>query len=280
MAELRFNKNLAGVAYKGISQYATIADNSLVVYSGEVNRNGYYAYLTGYYYLDGDVTYLQTTVNNVWLVNVGNTPDWVRTDAVKPKTYTQTQAQRLVDKIIKNNELILQNNLLCARFADRFSSSEKQQIRSLQNRLLARNEALQADGLLKIDSTSYPAGYVEFEPYLAKLMSGESVGVATWVVIVIAATVLTGLGTAVYFAYKSFADESERDVKFSKDLTRTLTEKLTEEEYQQLLDETRGIVTKAKIRTALSSYSKAVVWAGAIIGGAFLYNYVKKKNWL
>ena len=163
MAELRFNKSLAGVAYKGISQYATIADNSLVVYSGEVNRNGYYSYLTGHYYKDGDVTYLQTTINNVWLVNVGDTPDWVRTDAIKPKTYTQTQAQALVNKITTNNQLILQNNLLCARFADRFSSSEIQQIRSLQNRLQSRNEALKTNGLLQIDRTSYPAGYAEFD---------------------------------------------------------------------------------------------------------------------
>lgn len=279
MIEYKFNKDLAGVPFVGINEYASVADNALIVYSNDSSNNGRYAYLTGWYCTDGDVTYLQTTINNVWLVNVGNTPDWKRTTNIKPKTYSQTQAQYLVNKIMRNNMLILQNNLLCARYAERFTAAEQQQIRELQKRLQARNSALQAEGLLTIKESNYPAGYGDFEPYLAKLMNGEKIGVATWVIIVIAATVIAGLGTAAYFAYKSIADESERDVKFSKELTRTLTEKLTPEEYEQLKQETKGIVTRARINQALGSYGNVIKIAALAFAGYTLYKTIKN-NWL
>lgn len=277
MAELRFNSSLAGKAYKAINAYASIADNSLIVYGGEADQTGRYAYLTGYSYVDGDVTYLQTTINNVWLVNVGSTPDWKLATDIKPKTYTQTQAQYLVNKIIRNNQQILQNNLVCARFTDRFTPTQQQQIRSLQERLQARNEALQAEGLLRIEKATYPTGYAELEPYLAKLMAGESVGVASWVVIVILATVIAGMGTAAYFAYKHFADQSEQDVKFSKELTAVLAQKLTPEEYEQLLNETKGIVTKARIRQAISSYGTAATVAIAAGIGYMIYRLITRE---
>ena len=276
MAQLQFNSNLSGKAYKGINDYASIADNSLIVYDSGTSNKGRYAYLTGYYYVEDDVTYLQTTINNVWLVNVGSTPDWQYDPNVKPKTYSQLKAQYLVNKICKNNDLILRNNLVCARYANIFTKEQQQQIRSLQERLQLRNEALQAKGLLRNVEKATPEGYAELAPYLDKLMSGGGVGVATWAVIVVAAVVVAGLGTAAYFAYKSFADESEKDVKFSKELTAILAQKLTPEEYQQLLDETKGIVTKARIKQAASSYGTVFMIAGAAVGGFLLYRFLKE----
>lgn len=276
MAKLYFDRNLAGKPYVGTSDYATIANNSLIVYGGDVSQKGRYAYLTGYYAVEDDVKYLQTTINNVWLVNVGNTPDWKETNSIRPKTYSQTQAQYLVNQITKNNLKILQNNLLCARYANRFTAAQQSQIRALQERLQARNSALQAEGLVVVKENAAPAGYAEFEPYLAKLMNGQAIGVATWVVIVVAAAVLSGLGTAAYFAYKSYADESERDVKFSDDLTRTLVNKLTPEEYEQLRQETKGIVTKARIKQSISSYGNVIMVLAIGIGGAMAYKLLKQ----
>ncbi len=277
MAKFYFDKNLAGKPFVGTSDYATIANNSLVAYDNGQTNKGRYAYLTGYYAIEDDVKYLQTTTNNVWLVNVGSTPDWKETNSIRPKTYSQTQAQYLIDKITKNNFKILQNNLLCARYASRFSAQQQAQIRALQERLQARNSALQAEGLVNVRENAAPAGYAELEPYLAKLMNGQAIGVATWVVIVIVATVITGLGTAAYFAYKSLADESERDVKFSDELTRTLVSKLTPEEYEQLRQETKGIVTKSRIKQSLSSYGNILWIAGAVVGGALLYRWLKER---
>ena len=107
-------------------------------------------------------------------------------------------------------------------------------------------------------------------------MAGETIGVATWVVVVIAATVLAATATAAYFTYKSLADESEKDVKFSKELTSTLVNKLTEEEYQQLLQETKGLLTKSKIKGLIRGGSSVAKVALLIVGGWSIYQIIKQ----
>ena len=276
MAKLYFDRNLAGKPYIATSDYATIANNSLVVYDNGVTQKGRYAYLTGYYAVEDDVKYLQTTTNNVWLVNVGNTPDWKETNSIRPKTYSTAQAQSVVNTILTNNQIILCNNLLCARFANKLTEKQRNDVRALQERLQQRNSALQAEGLVRVDSTGMPGGYAEMSPYLDRLMSGEAIGFATWITIIIYATVIAGLGTAVYYGYKALADESERDVKYSKELTKILTSKLTDEEYQQLLNETKGIVTKAKIKSTLGSYWDVVKWAAIGFAGYTAYKFAKQ----
>lgn len=238
---------------------------------------GNYVILTGFFYSYDNIYYYQTT-NGVWaIVDMNNmTGDWSPSGRESVSNYSQTQAQYLVNKIIRNNEQILKNNLVCARFAHVFTNAQKQQIRELQERLKERNNALQAEGLLTSVQTSSPDGYAELAPYLNNLMSGGGIGIATWAVLVITATVIAGLGTAAYFAYKSFADESEKDVKFSKELTAILAKKLTPEEYEQLLSETKGIVTKARIKQAASSYGTVLMIAGAAVGGFLLYRFLKE----
>ena len=236
---------------------------------------------TGYYYLDGTLAWVQTTdgvyisvelYNDIWKRVWDTNPGYVSV-----RKYTDSQAQYVINKMIDNNKIILQNNLLCARYANRFTAKQQAQIRELQERLQARNGALQAEGLVRVDETGSVPGFAEFSPYLTKLMNGEAVGIASWVAIVLVAVVVAGLGTAAYYAYKSLYDESERDVKFSQDLTRSLVSKLTEEEYQQLLDETKGIVTKAKIKQALGSYWNMVKIAAFAVAGYFGYKFIKER---
>ncbi len=252
--------------FRGVQVSANIDDNTYV--------NRHQVALTGYYVTSkaGNVGY-QTTSGDYIILNEG----WEQVGVVPIAKYSQSQAQALVNKIIKNNKIILQNNLLCARYASKLTEAQQSQVRELQRRLQARNSALQAGQLTTNVQTSYPAGYAELSAYLDALMAGETIGIATWAVIVIACTIIAATATAAYFAYKAYADESEKDVKFSKELTAILTSKLTEEEYQQLLQETKGIVTKARIKQSISSYGKAITIAGLIIGGALLYRYVKDK---
>lgn len=230
--------------------------------------------LTGYtaVSLKGN-THYQTT-NGGWIY----LPDgWREIGTVAVAQYSQAQAQALVNKIIKNNETILRGNLLCARYASRFSESQQAQIRDLQNRLTARNNALQAGGLTQNIRTGYPEEYAELSGYLDALMQGNAIGIATWVVVVIAATVIAATATAAYFAYKSLADESERDVKYSQELTQALVSKLTPEEYQQLLDETKGMLTKTKIKSLVSGGFGSLKWV-AIAAGAYVIYKVIKQN--
>lgn len=242
-------------------------------------KKGTQLILTGYGYYDGQYTnYLQTTDGLYVYINTydGTQNDWIiQEGAVKLRTYTQTQAQALVDKIIKNNIVIVQNNLVCARFANKFSAEQRQQIRELQRRCEARKAALQSQGLCTDVQTSYPKGYADLGSYLDKLMNDESVGIATWAIVVIAAVVLAGLGTACYFAYKELADESANDVKYSKELTSVLTSKLTEEEYQQLLDETKGIVTKARLKQSLFGNAKWLLGIAAVGLGWWLVRKIR-----
>lgn len=215
----------------------------------------------------------QTTSGGYILLNEG----WQFVGEAAIAKHSQAQAQALVDKIIKNNITILQNNLVCARFANRFTEREQSQIRNLQIRMQERNNALQAGGLNSNIQTSYPAGYAELSASLDKLMAGESIGLTATAWLVIAAVVITATATAAYFAYKELAEESEKDVKFSKELTAKLTEKLTPEEYQQLLDETKGIVTKARLKQSLSSYGNILKIAAIGVIGIIAYRFISNR---
>lgn len=267
--ELKYDERFAGA--KAVSKdgatVETSALNNATVYNVEA---GYYYILTGYYYdLSGSDVAFQTT-NGMYVLTDLNNPKWTFTqNAESIKTYSDSQAQKLVDKIIENNKTILCNNLLCARFANRFTAGELSAIRGLQNRLQERNNALQAGGLVTDVQTNYPAGYAELSADLDKLMQGEAIGIAvsTVIWIVVACVVAAGTGTAVYYGYKYFADESEKDVKFSKELTATLVSKLTPEEYEQLKAETKGIVTKARIKQSLGSYWNIVKWVAIAFAG-------------
>lgn len=199
--------------------------------------------------------------------------------------YSARSAQSYVNEIIKNNQIILQNNLVCARFANKMNSTQLAQLRGLQSRLNARNKSLQEDGLVSVQETSYPRGYADLANALNEVMAtggtyGIGVVVSTTVIIVISAVVVASLATAAYFAYKAFAAESREDVKFSKELTKTLTSKLTPEEWQQLQDETQGIVTKSRVKQTISnlgSLGSFLVTGGIVLGGLWVYNKYFKK---
>lgn len=262
---------------KSGARVTTGAWNSATVYN--VAQGDYY-YCTGYYFESGWLLYVQTT-NGMYCEVDLNAPTWQFSDEpyIKVGSFTDNKAQSLINKIIENNKIIISNNLLCARFANLLTAKQRSQVRELQSRLQVRNDALQAEGLTKDVQTSYPAGYAELSAYLDKLMAGEAVGVAVSTVawIVVAAIVVVGAGTAAYYAYKELADESEKDVKFSKELTAALVSKLTPEEYQQLLDETKGIVTKARLRQMLGTSAKWLI--GGVVGAFVLYYLYKAKRY-
>lgn len=279
--ELKYNSQYAGAKAIAQNDKAQLRTSIGLDYAQwHTCKKGDYAICTGCYFELGNALYMQTTTN--WYVIVPNgSDDWLFVEkAVKLKKYSQTQAQYIVDQIIKNNISILQNNLVCARYADKFTPEQRQQIRALQNRVKERNEALMDDSLIQTDKIrqSYPKGYADLEPYLNKLMQGESVGSVTWATVVVVALIIGAAATAVYFAYKVYYDQSETDVKYSKELTQILMSKLTEEEYQQLMSETQGIVTKARLRSAVGSYVNALRFLAYGIAGYAIYKFIKEKR--
>lgn len=261
-----------------------------------INSDGRYAYtgvedtgtivtvtLTGWSVIsDKGKTLYQTAGGGYIDLNDGWTPRGFST------SYSTRSAQSYVNEVIKNNKIILQNNLFCARFASRLTSQQRTLLKGLQERLQERNKSLLNDGLVTVRETSYPQGYADLAPSLEAILHSTSgvngavgVVVSTTVVIVISAIVIASLSTAAYFAYRAMAAESRDDVQFSKELTATLTSKLSAEEWEQLRSETQGIVTKARIKQSLSdlgTVGKVLIGLAAGFGAYAIYKKFIKRQ--
>lgn len=277
---MKFNTGISG-------KYYTATDNSAITYvlrddgrfagtggSTDLGENRVTVMLSGWQMNSKSGTTMSETISGEWIdIADGWTPTGNKI------TYSKRQAQALVDGIINNNEKVLCNNIICARFRNKLTAEQKTQLYNLQTRLVARNDALQNDNLVKVSTIGTPKGYSELEDYLTSFMESGGVGSVSLVTIVIVAAVLTGAATAAYFCYKKYYDESEQDVKYSNELTKILTSKLTDEEYEMLKEETRGIVTRASIRSRLGAAGKYFIYGGiALLVGFSLLRYFNKNK--
>ena len=283
---MTFNKNRAGQRLQMVNGEIWTPKDGVFITTVAVLDSGTYARvtLTGWSVQGNNgVTFWQTTSGGYIDLAAG----WVYVG--QSTGYSARTVQSYVNEIINNNQIILQNNLVCARFANKLTASQRNQIRALQNRLQARNDSLLNDGLVVVKETSYPRGFADLAPALQSIMQGTSgvgsavgVVVATWVVIVTVALIVTSAVTAGYFAYRAYAAESKQDVKFSKELTKTLTSKLTTEEWEQLKQETSGLVTKATFRQSilqgLGTTGSLFLVGGAVVLGLWIRNKYFKKG--
>lgn len=274
---MQFDSSKSGIYYQ-LQNGDTFVINSSGRFAsaGIVTSGIVIVQLTGYYSVSGSGAKMYQTSAGEY---IDLADGWTEYATGTLPYYSVTQAQRLVNKIIANNKHILQNNILCARFSKHLTKEERDKLYFLQARLQTRNAAVEKDGICTNVQTDYPAGYAELENYLTLFMEsgGEAVGLAPIVYVVVAAVVVAGMGTAAYFAYKNFAAESEQDVKYSDALTKTLTSKLTAEEYQQLLDETKGIVTKARIKASLSGATGLIKYAAIGVGVFAAVRFIQKQ---
>jgi hypothetical protein len=250
-----FLSEYSGGRVKGVNGAVVVYIQPNGVQSGGTQYNGnVYFTLTGWAWMDGSTLYLQTLeYPNTYIRLTQDNTTWEYLGTTK--TISVGQAQDVINGIIRNNQYILNNNLLCARFANKLTTAERQMLYNLQYRLEQRNEALQNDELLSAQSEGYPEGYSEFGSELESFMRNPGIGftLSATAIICISAVVVGALSTAAYFAYKAYYDESAQDVKYSRQLTETLQAKLTEEEYQQLLQETAGLLTRQKITQQIAS---------------------------
>lgn len=273
---MNFDSKYAGQYYQlANGEVYTQTAAGVFKYAGAVTTGITSVQLTGYYTtsLRGNVMY-QTTSGG-W---IDLTDGWVYIAYTPIRNYTQKDAQYYVDGIVRNNASIFENNLLCARFASKLTPEQQSTLRGLQSRLESRNNALLSDGLCTSQKVSYPPGYADLSEYLNSFMNNPvGVGSVT-ATIVVAAIVIASLATAAYFAYRAMYNESEQDVKYSEDLTKILTSKLTDEEYQQLMRETQGIVTKSKINAKLRGGLSFLKWGLVGAGVYFIYEAIKTKG--
>lgn len=282
---MTFNKNISGCNY-------TASNASAMIY--ELRADGKFAGTSGYTNFNGDNTekvtltgwqtvssysgsQMSQLVSGKW---IDLTDGWTATGT--KLNYSVSAAQKFVDEILANNKIILCNNLLCARFSNRLTRAEQQTLYELQTRLDARNQSLLNDGLVTEVGTSSPVGYAELEAWLTQFMqNGIGLVLSTTAVIAITAVVVSSLATAAYFAYKAYAAEASADVKFSNELTETLLSRLTDEEYNQLMNETKGLVTKASLKARFSTgwnIAKVALWGVAIFAGIWAFKQYKNQE--
>lgn len=272
---MKYNSKYAGQYYQmqGGEVYMLRGDGKFA-YAGSSTSGMVSVQLTGYYKQGADGNNMYQCVSGGWIKMVDG---WEYTGYAPIRNYTQKDAQYYVNKIIKSNARILENNLFCARYASKLTESQQDDLRALQRRLESRNEKLINDGLCADLQVSTPPGYSNWQSYLSAVMNYEAIGaVISTTTIVVTAIVIASLATAAYFAYKYLASEAEKDVQYSDELTKILMEKLTPEEYQQLMEETQGIVTKRKLIERLGG-GMSVLKLVLIAAGAYLiYDYFKQ----
>lgn len=275
---MKYSSKYTGQYYQlqGGQVYVLRADGRFA-YAGAESGAGVMVQLTGYYYANEG---MYQTTSGGWIRMADG---WKNTGYSPIRLYTQKDAQYYVNKIIKANAKILENNLFCARFASKLTEEQQFVLYGLQTRLDNRNKKLLDDGLCEDQKVSTPPGYGmlanDLSTFMQAYSSGAEIGAVVSVgTIVVVAVVIASLATAAYFAYKYLASEAEKDLKFSEELTKTLMAKLTPEEYEQLKRETQGIVTKSKLLGKFGGAMSALKWGLIAAAGILVYNGIKNKK--
>lgn len=282
---MKFNSKYAGQYYQmqGGEVY-TLRGDGKFAYAGADITNVIAVQLTGYYLIGANNNPMYQTTGNGW---VDLSAGWQNTGYAPIRQYSAKDAEYYVNKVIKNNARILENNLLCAAFANKLTEDEQTTLYSLQMRLQNRNQRLLDNGLFANIKVSSPPGYSLLDNSLSSFMNayanGAPIGsiglvVSTTVAIVVSCVVLASMATAVYFMCKAFAAESEKDVQYSDELTKILLNKLTPEEYAQLKQETQGIVTKTRLSSRFSGIGAGVKLVALLAGGLLAYKWYKNKK--
>lgn len=244
---------------------------------GQVTIDGYeptlQCVLTGWYINRNGYNYYQTTAPNAWVILDKNTT------VTEDRSARSGNAQNLVNEIIKNNKRILENNLICARYSAKLTANQRTLLYDLQSRLEMRNNALLNSNLISSARETYPGGYINLQNYLTDFMTNGKIGVAIsgTAVIVVSAVVIASMAAAAYFAYLAYYNESMQDVKYSDELTAILANKLTPEEFNQLKNETAGIVTKTRLKSSLGTFSTLFNIAAWGFLGYAIYKFVSPK---
>ena len=195
------------------------------------------------------------------------------------------KAQNIVNKLLKNNQYIFENNLLLARFANRLNLSEKNTLYGLQKRLEERDNMLREADVFSSLGEARIMGYSNYQSYLDEFMSSHNSGVGlvistTWAII-ISVVLIGSLSTAAYYAFKAAYEESKKDVELSRKMLQIFEKyQMTEEDIAIIQQETQGIVTKRvlmeKINNWLGNTKLLIIGGLAVLLGYNIYQkYIK-----
>lgn len=170
---------------------------------------------------------------------------------------TVVTAQNYLNELIQLNESILENNLLSARIIQYCSekgialpTAARQNLYTLQNRLIQRNKKIENSSDIDSQSisTASSPNFSVYNQALTDFMNNPQIGVFVVddiVVIIVAAVILAGVSYASIEIYKSMHTEAKADFTYSNDLTAQLVKFLPPETYQELMNENAANAKKA-----------------------------------
>lgn len=274
---MQFKDNFAGLKLRSNVNGAVIQNGN----GGYAVDVGYVVTLTGWYHVVQGYTFYYIFEYPGYYISL---PAWSVTGTIQAKS--QAQAQSLIDKLLKNNQYIFENNLLLARFANQLNKSEKNTLYALQKRLEERDNMLREADVFSQMQEARIMGYSNYQSYLNQFMSSYNPGVgiviSTTTAIIIGVVVIGSLSTAAYFAFKAAYEESQQDVELSRKMLEIFKKyQMTEEDIAIIQQETQGIVTKRvlmeKINNILGN-AKMLIVGGlvAYLGYQLYQKYIKK----
>lgn len=229
--------------------------------------------LSGWY--DGNKYYIVEYPN--YYISIG---EWAQIDDAA--AISLSQSQNIINKLLKNNQYIFENNLLLARYSSRLNSQEKTTLYNLQKRLENRDNLLREADVFSALEEARVMGYSNYQNYLNQFMASGGVGlvISTTTAIIIGAVVVASLSTTAYFAFSALYEESVKDVELSREMLKVFEKyNMSEEDIAVIEEETQGIVSKAvlleKINTTFGNIKTIVIGAALAYVGYKLYEKYK-----
>lgn len=191
--------------------------------------------------------------------------------------------QKAVNEILKNNQHILENNLLCARMISLYDKKgiavpkeHRQLLYNLQARLQNRNTEIkkQATEVQEAQSPNFNGYGTDLQNFMQNPKIGLIISTTLAIVIIAVLVILTG--TTAYLLFDKFRSESKQDIKYSDELTLELKKYLPADVYNQLIKENKAnadqfnkIIDKASGKGMLKTAGYA---AAGVLGFMFLTN--------
>ncbi|MDO9152341.1 MAG: hypothetical protein Q7U47_01305 [Paludibacter sp.] len=200
-------------------------------------------------------------------------------------------SENILSDIIEYHQGILENNLLSVRIINILeksnkpaSTTDREQLYTLQSRLMTRNKELEKGGLLiKIEKASSPHFSI-YNKNLVDFMNRPRIGVFVVddvVILVVFALIAIGVGIAGFSIGKKLRSEAKIDFKYSKNLNAILLKKLTPDEYQLLQTENAANANKIANNASGKSTFNTIKYLGfgvlAIWGFDKFNNFIAKK---
>ncbi|MDR1544469.1 MAG: hypothetical protein LBS50_08710 [Prevotellaceae bacterium] len=265
------------VVNAGAIIYVQYNDNNYIDKELGSSEIGTIVNCTGAYIPLNDGSTIYQTEGGFWANIRQNNNDWKFVSRTV-SAISITTAQDYINATLANNASIFENNLFCARFASKLNNSEKQVLFGLQTRLMQRNEMIKNSAEIESKVESYPNGYIKWESQLNAFMQDPYINSVTTLIIISCVILFVTITSIVL--YKKIYSESKNDVKFSKNLTRTLESRLTKEEREQLYNETAGLITAARIKEKTKSIAGGLSFGLIAIAAGlfFLPSILNEKN--